>query len=87
LVRGGVGRWAESPGLEGGAGEDVFGPTCVSVDVGRPTDTVYERATSSGLEVDGPPEDKPWHRREFTFKLAEGHRIRVIGPLNPSGER
>jgi catechol 2,3-dioxygenase-like lactoylglutathione lyase family enzyme len=79
----GIGPWSGSPGIELGTAEGGCAPTHVSVDIGISTDTVYRRALDAGLEVLGAPENRPWHRREFAFRLPEGHVIRIVGPLEP----
>lgn len=89
LVRLGVDPWSGSPGPDvvsaGGVSGGEDGPVRVAVDIGIPTDTVYERARAAGVEIVEPPQDQPWYRREFTFRLPEGHAVRVLGPLRPTG--
>lgn len=81
FARLGVGPWADSPGLELSAATGDIVTAHISIDIGIATDTVYDRALAAGLTVSGPPENRPWHRRDFELQLPEGHRIRVIGPL------
>jgi catechol 2,3-dioxygenase-like lactoylglutathione lyase family enzyme len=38
-------------------------------------DTLYERVDSTGGEVLGEPQDKPWGMREFGVRTVDGHRI------------
>lgn len=83
FARLGVGPWSGSPGIDVAAGDDDLGIATVSVDVGIPVDVIHERVLAAGLVVISQPEDRPWHTREMIFRLAEGHRVRVIGPMNP----
>lgn len=81
FARLGVAPWAGSPGLDlRAAGAAAVRAATVMVEVGIPVDEVYQRATASGVSVDGPPVDQPWGRREVWFSLADGHRIGVSGP-------
>jgi hypothetical protein len=36
--------------------------------------------------VPEPPQDRPWHCREFMIELPEGHQLRIRGPLRPCPE-
>ncbi|MEQ7127306.1 GNAT family N-acetyltransferase [Actinopolymorpha sp. B11F2] len=86
FARLGVGPWSGSPGIDvSRAADGDIAAATVSVDIGVPTDVVHERALTAGVKVVAPPEDMPWHRREFVFCLPEGHRVRVIGPSRPAG--
>lgn len=80
FARLGVSPWSDSPGLELSKATGDITTVSFSIDIGIATDTVYDRALAEGLPVSGPPENQPWHRREFELQLPEGHRIRVIGP-------
>lgn len=85
FARLGVEPWSGSPGIDIAAAEDDLAVGTVSVDVGVPADLIHERVVAAGLRVLSAPEDRPWHTRELIFSLAEGHRIRVVGPANPPG--
>ncbi|MGD7707351.1 GNAT family N-acetyltransferase [Microlunatus sp. Y2014] len=86
FARLGVGPWSGSPGIDvSAAGEGDIVATTLSVDVGIPTDVVHARAVEAGLTVLSAPADQPWHSREFSFTLPEGHRVRIIGPARPPG--
>lgn len=79
-------RWSGSPGLEIAlAADGEVAAATVSVTLGVPTDLIYQRVVAAGLKALSPPEDCPWHTREFVFCLPEGHQIRVIGPVRPPG--
>jgi uncharacterized glyoxalase superfamily protein PhnB len=47
------------------------GGVCVSVD---DVDAHYERARAAGAQIDGPPVDQPYGRREYGARDPEGHR-------------
>jgi hypothetical protein len=83
FVRIGPTVWSGSGGIDIGQSENP--PTTFVAEIGIPTDECYQRALASGVETEGPPEDMPWPRREFTLLLPEGHRIRVSGPTRPPG--
>lgn len=81
-----VAGWSGGTGLElTTGGEGALTPTALSVDIGIETDVVHERAVAAGVTVLAPPQDMPWYRREFRFVLPEGHVVRVIGPMRPTG--
>jgi RimJ/RimL family protein N-acetyltransferase len=83
FARLGVAQWSGSPGIDLARAEGDIVPAAISVDIGLPTDQVYERALAAGVDVLAPPEDRPWYRRDFAFRLAEGHRVEVSGPTRP----
>lgn len=59
-------------------------PSAAALEIGLPTDVIYQRATQAGLSVPRPPQDEPWHRRTVTVQLPDGHRITADGPLRPA---
>jgi catechol 2,3-dioxygenase-like lactoylglutathione lyase family enzyme len=83
FARLGVGPWSGSPGLQLRTDDGEIAALNIAFDIGIPTDVVLQRAVDAGLDVIDPVDDKPWSRREFTFALPEGHRIRVVGPIRP----
>jgi RimJ/RimL family protein N-acetyltransferase/catechol 2,3-dioxygenase-like lactoylglutathione lyase family enzyme len=78
-----VGPWSGCPGIDLAKADGNIAPVQVLVEMGISTDEVYERAVAAGVKVLGSPVDEPWYRREFQFRLAEGHEVRVAGPLRP----
>jgi catechol 2,3-dioxygenase-like lactoylglutathione lyase family enzyme len=40
-------------------------------------DEFYEGIKNKGVEISGPPEDKPWFMREMVVKDPDGHILRV----------
>ncbi len=78
-----VGPWSGCPGIDLAKADDTIAPAQVLVDMGISTDEVYERAVAARVEVLGQPVDEPWYRREFRFRLTEGHEVRVAGPVRP----
>lgn len=79
-----VAEWTASPSMYLQTSDQPITPTVVAAAIGISTDVVLDRAGEAGLDILEPIEDKPWHSREFTFALPDGHRIRVIGPPRPS---
>lgn len=77
-----IGVWSSSPlvHLTEVDEEDEIAPVEMYVDT-VDVDDAHERALKAGLTVDGPPTAKPWHRREFTLTLPDGHRFRVGAAL------
>lgn len=55
----------------------------MSFDVGIAVDEVRSRVARAGLTVDQEPTDQAWFRRELSFRLPDGHLIRVSGPSSP----
>lgn len=83
----GVAQWSGSPSLQLSLADGDITPIDIAVEIGIPTDVVYERAVAAGVSILAPVKEMPWGRTEFAFALPEGHRIRVIGPNRPSNPR
>jgi hypothetical protein len=62
---------------------DAISPTCLALDVGVPVDPLHRAAVDAGFTVVAPPAHVPWHRREFSLRLAEGHLLTICGPTFP----
>jgi RimJ/RimL family protein N-acetyltransferase len=60
-------------------------PQRMSFDVAVLVDEIGERVLRLGLDVAQAPYDRPWGRREMTFRLEDGHQITVSGPTLPRG--
>ncbi len=54
----------------------------LAVDVGD-VDAHYERARAAGAQLDGPPVDQAYGRREYGARDPEGHRWWFGTPLHP----
>lgn len=78
----GIDAWSSSPlvHLSEVDDEDEILPVEVYVDT-IDADDIHDRAVKAGLTVDGPPSAKPWHRREFTLTIPDGHRFRIGAAL------
>lgn len=75
--------WSGSPGF---LLQEVTTPIerrTLSLDVGLSVDTVRDRVVAAGLSVVDEPEDKPWFRREMSFRLPDGHLVEITGPSSP----
>jgi RimJ/RimL family protein N-acetyltransferase len=83
LVRLGLTEWSSEVGIDVRRGEGA--PTTVGLDLGRAVDPVHRAVVDAGWDVPEPPQDRPWHRREFSIQLPEGHQLRIRGPLRPAG--
>lgn len=58
--------------------EAASGGLAVAVD---DVDAHYERARAAGAQIDGPPVDQPYGRREYGARDPEGHRWWFGTPL------
>jgi RimJ/RimL family protein N-acetyltransferase len=84
LVRLGLTAWSSGVGIDVRLGEGP--PTTIGLDLGCAVDPVHRAVVDAGWAVPEPPQDRPWHRREFVIKLPEGHRLQLRGPLRPPTE-
>ncbi|SFQ68777.1 GNAT family N-acetyltransferase [Amycolatopsis rubida] len=55
-------------------------PVVLTLDVVAGFDELYAAVTAAGTAGVEPPVREPWGRREFAFRLPEGHRIVVSTP-------
>lgn len=72
-----IDMWSSSPLVhlsEADEGADIV-PVDLYVDT-PDVETLHDHAVTAGLTVSGPPTARPWHRREFTVTIPDGHRIR-----------
>jgi catechol 2,3-dioxygenase-like lactoylglutathione lyase family enzyme len=46
-------------------------------------DAEYERLLAAGLELEGPPEDRPWGVRSTAVLDPAGHSVEITSPLPP----
>ena len=77
-----TGPWTTSRGFQLIAAGDQpqIAPAAVHVHCGAPVRELQARAEAAGGRLDGPAEDMPWGRTEFTLRLPEGHVLVVSGP-------
>lgn len=76
-----IDMWSASPLVHlSEAGTNDIAPVEISVDC-TDVDDLHDHALVAGLTVEGPPTAKPWHRREFTVTIPDGHRIRLGAAL------
>jgi RimJ/RimL family protein N-acetyltransferase/catechol 2,3-dioxygenase-like lactoylglutathione lyase family enzyme len=78
-----VDRWSGSAGLQIRAVTGRVAPVELTFPVGVSADVIHARALDAGVEVVDAPADKPWYRREFSFRLGDGHLMTVSGPSSP----
>jgi RimJ/RimL family protein N-acetyltransferase/catechol 2,3-dioxygenase-like lactoylglutathione lyase family enzyme len=78
-----VAPWSGSAGFQLSRANGHVLAGRLSVDVGISVDVVHERAIAAGMTIVEPPADKPWYRREFSWRLPDGHVINVSGPSSP----
>lgn len=78
-----VAPWSGSAGFQLTQTNGQIAATGLSFDVGVSVDVIYERAVTAGMPIGEPPNDKPWYRREFSWRLPDGHVISVSGPSSP----
>lgn len=78
-----IGPWSSSRGLhlQAVAPDEEICPMTLYVHCGAPVGDMYARVRAAGGTVDGPPESRPWGRVEFTFRLPDGHRLVIGGPV------
>lgn len=79
-----VAPWSGSAGFGLSQVGDPIVETELSIDVGVAVELIYERALAAGVRIVETPDDKPWYRREFSFRLPDGHVISVSGPSSPA---
>jgi RimJ/RimL family protein N-acetyltransferase len=79
-----VAPWSGSAGISLQRRDGQVRPTEVTFEVGVWVDDIHARVQAAGLAVIEAPGDRPWGRRDFTFALAEGHRISVSGATTPA---
>lgn len=78
FARLGVSRWSAAPVVDVQRSDEPL-PVMLGLDIGVPVDAVHEAVVAAGLDVEAAPADMPWARREFGFRLADGHVITVSG--------
>lgn len=78
-----VAPWSGSAGVQLAQTAGRIVRTELSFEVGITVDVVHGRAIAAGVPIVEPPNDKPWYRREFRWRLPDGHVIRVSGPSSP----
>ncbi|NEA35416.1 GNAT family N-acetyltransferase [Streptomyces sp. SID13031] len=78
FARLGVSRWNGAPVLDLQRSTEIS-PVTLGLDIGVPVDSVHEAVVAAGLVVDAAPADTPWSRREFAFRLPDGHTVTVSG--------
>jgi RimJ/RimL family protein N-acetyltransferase len=78
FARLGVSRWNGAPVIDLQRSTEIS-PVTLGLDIGVPVGPVHEAVLAAGLVVDAAPADTPWSRREFTFRLPDGHVVTVSG--------
>jgi len=78
-----VAPWSGSAGFQLSQTNDRIAATELAIDVGISVDVMHRRAIAAGMPIVEPPSDKPWYRREFGWRLPDGHVISVSGPSSP----
>jgi len=78
FARLGLARWNGGAVVDLRRSEEIS-PVALGIDIGVPVDAVYRAVLAAGLAVDAAPADMPWFRREFVFRLPEGHAFTVSG--------
>jgi len=78
-----VAPWSGSAGFQLSQTSGRIVETELSIDVGISVDLIHERAVAAGVAIVELPNDKPWYRREFSWRLTDGHVIHVSGPSSP----
>ena len=78
-----VDRWSGSAGLQIRAVTGRVAPVELTFPVGVSADVIHARALDAGVEVVDAPADKPWYRREFSFRLGDGHLMTVSRLVQP----
>jgi RimJ/RimL family protein N-acetyltransferase/catechol 2,3-dioxygenase-like lactoylglutathione lyase family enzyme len=79
-----VAPWSGSAGFQLSQADGRIAVGQLSVDVGVSVDVIHDRAVAAGMVIVEPPADKPWYRREFGWRLPDGHVINVSGPSSPA---
>ncbi|MFD5823972.1 GNAT family N-acetyltransferase [Lentzea sp. NPDC060358] len=76
-----LGPWSTGPGVRlVRCSPSTCAPVEIGLDVGSGFAELYQSVLGSGAVHVEPPVDQPWGRREFAFRLPEGHRIVVSTP-------
>ncbi|MEU5845301.1 GNAT family N-acetyltransferase [Saccharopolyspora shandongensis] len=73
-------RWFAGPQFNLVATEEPVHPIELTLETVSGLNTLYRKAQAAGARLDGPPEDQPWARREFTLRLLDGHGLTVSSP-------
>jgi RimJ/RimL family protein N-acetyltransferase/catechol 2,3-dioxygenase-like lactoylglutathione lyase family enzyme len=84
LARLAIAPWSGSPGFHLRHSTSPDPVVELSIEVGVPVETVLGRVEAAGLDAVAMPETTPWHRREFSFRLPDGHIIHISGPVPPA---
>ena len=75
------GPWSTGPGVRLVQRQaQECAPLEISLDVSAGFGDLYQAVAASGATGIELPADKPWGKREFAFRLPEGHRIVVNAP-------
>lgn len=80
-----VSPYSGSPGLVVHQAKGAVTPGALDINVAVLVDGIADRLRQRGVEMIIPPTDRPWHRRDASFRLAEGHLVRLAGAILPSG--
>lgn len=73
--------WNAGPGFHLSATEDEQVPAArLTVDTPSELDAMYRRAVKAGVDIAQRPTVQPWGRREFEFRLPEGHCVVISTP-------
>lgn len=75
-----VAPWSGSAGVQLSQSAGPIVGADLSFEVGITVDVVHDRALAAGVPIVETPNDKPWYRREFSWRLPDGHLISVSGP-------
>ena len=78
-----VAPWSGSAGFQLSKATGRIVGTELTFEVGVSVDLIHDRAVAAGVAIVELPNDKPWYRREFSWRLPDGHLISVSGPSSP----
>jgi RimJ/RimL family protein N-acetyltransferase len=79
-------RWSDSNAVDLRRSTGEVQAVHLALDVGVPVDSLHDAVAAAGCAIMAAPADMPWYRREFGFRLEDGHLVTVSGPTRPPGE-
>ena len=85
FARLGTTRWSDSNAVDLHRSAGEVQAVHLALEVGVPVDSLHDAVAAAGCAIAAAPADMPWSRREFGFRLADGHLVTVSGPTGPLG--